>query len=438
MTLAPSKLEPDIVMTSISQPLVVDEGPMELWVGQERYGNVDGSLSLRWLPSTALEMEGVYTGPPLSFDARGVTLRSARFGTADRVLLTHLSPWPTSRPVRGILSGPLTVGELVPCERLRFSLVNFPEYLGSPVTTKQGGRWCARMSGCSEELSWNVDAIDEVTDLRRTAAEAGGFLISHVGELRPRHGELSIESAQSLIHMLHWFFGFLRGAWTGPIFPRGCEGDTVRWRQFSSWKIDEPARVHTWLPRTNALDLSPLFQGFSALWSDANWREALVTALGWFVAANASRAPNETRLVLAQIALELLAWTWLVETRATYHRRAFGKLKTAERIRALLCDRGIPLPVPDHLGELVDLLGADVPDGPALIVTLRNALVHSGDNDRLRVHRITGTQLHLAGQLALQYFELVLLALCGYREKYVKRGFRGWRGADECLVPWHS
>jgi hypothetical protein len=44
----------------------------------------------------------------------------------------------------------------------------------------------------------------------------------------------------------------------------------------------------------------------------------------------------------------------------------------------------------------------------------------------------------LAGQLALQYFELVLLALCGYREKYVKRGFREWRGADECLVPWHS
>lgn len=259
-----------------------------------------------------------------------------------------------------------------------------------------------RLSASSEDLSWSVDGIEEVAELRGTVDRAGGFLVSHAGELMSREGHLTVERAQSAIELLHWFFGFLRGAWTGPVFVRGCDATITHWRQFASWKIDEPRTVSTWLPRVSPLDLTPLFQGFSALWSNANWRGVLKTALGWFVAANASRAPNETRLVMAQIAPDLLAWVWLVETRSAYRRSKFEKLGAAGRIRALLADRGIPPTVPEYVGSL------------------------------------TGTQLLFAGELALQYFELALLAICGYRGKYARRGWRGWRGADECPVPWHG
>jgi hypothetical protein len=48
----------------------------------------------------------------------------------------------------------------------------------------------------------------------------------------------------------------------------------------------------------------------------------------------------------------------------------------------------------------------------------------------------SGVQLWECSQLALQYVELVLLAVCGHGGLYARRGWRGWKGEDEIVVPW--
>jgi hypothetical protein len=47
-------------------------------------------------------------------------------------------------------------------------------------------------------------------------------------------------------------------------------------------------------------------------------------------------------------------------------------------------------------------------------------------------------QLFECSQLAIQYLELAWLAVCGYRGRYARRGWQGWKGDDEAIVPWTS
>ena len=136
--------------------------------------------------------------------------------------------------------------------------------------------------------------------------------------------------------MLHACFGFLRGAWSGPMFPQGLSDGQVVWQQFAPWAISPPREVPTWMPTRTQLDLSALFKGFTERWSDPAWRGPLTTAVWWLVEANARAARIETRIILAQVALELLAWVHVVETQHLHSRNDFKRLTAAGRLRALL------------------------------------------------------------------------------------------------------
>jgi hypothetical protein len=283
-----------------------------------------------------------------------------------------------------------------------------------------------------------VDEIPEVRELRQAAAQEAGFVISHVGELRPLEGPLDEASSQVMLDMLRLFFGFLRGAWSGPVFPQGFTEHQKSWEQFAAWNVSESREVRTWLPQRDPIDLNRLFAGFVERHSDPAWQSPLRTALSWYVEANSSGTAHETRLVLGQVALELLAWVELVETREIHSRSAFKSLSAADKVRSLLHLLHIPCDIPSHFVELQSLQEGEASDGPGVLVRLRNALVHATENRRALIKSVLGVQRWEAGQLALQYVELALLALCGYQGKYARRCWRGWKGGDEVFVPWEQ
>jgi hypothetical protein len=159
-------------------------------------------------------------------------------------------------------------------------------------------------------------------------------------------------------------------------------------------------------------------------------------AVSWFVEANGPGISIESKIVLAQVALELLAWVHLVETQRLYSRKAFDALKAAGRIRALLDHIGVPLAIPSYLTTLSAIYPSKALDGPGVITSVRNDLVHATDVSRAAISSLSVEQLFECSQLALQYVELVLLAVCGYSGYYARRGWHGWKGDDEILVPW--
>jgi hypothetical protein len=435
----PDRLEPYILMKTLNEPVAVAHGRFKLATADKALGTVEGRLYFRWLPSTAMEFDGSYSGSPIDVGSEGVTLSIDDLGLSSSVLTTNVTWGPVPAQIRGVFLNKATLAVGPAFDRLRFCLVNFPQYFGHAVRYEtQGSRGYqrGRLRAASPHFLCITDAIPEMDGLRKAAVRESGFVISHVGELKALEGRFDQALAENALNLLHLFFGFLRGAWSGPVFPQGFTGDKKTWEQLAGWRVSEAKEVPTWLPQRNPVELDALFCGFAEHYSDTLWQSPLIRAVRWYVEANSSGPLDATRLVLGQVALELLAWVEVVEARHLHGRNDFRRLSAAGKMRSLLEHFQIPCDIPSHLSELQNLQEGEAFDGPGVIANLRNALVHAGEKHPAPAKPVSGTQWWLAGQLAIQYVELSLLALCGYQGMYARRGWRGFKGDDEAFVPW--
>lgn len=435
----PNRISPYILLDELNQPVPVASGPFRLIGATD--GVLHSDLVFRWVPSTVVEFDGSYEQPQVDLDGPPWSLVSdgeQPFTTP--VLITHTTFGFQSSEVRGITQKPFDIGA-GPFDQLRFSLSNFPDYIGAPVQYERNGNrgfMAGRLETIAEQGRCQVDEVPEAAELVKQAGRDAGFVLSHVGRWVPASGSMTVQDAEAVVRMLHFWFGFLRGAWAGPLFPQGLVDGHVVWRQFASWKLSESREVRTWFPQRKPIDLSSLFTGFVRHWHDPQWQRPLISAISWFIEANASRTALESRIVLAQVALDLLAWVHVVETDRLHSRTDFKRLSAAGRIRVLLHRVGVPAAVPGHFTHLSSLLQGDAFDGPGVITKVRNSLVHSGEDRRGDSQVVSGMHLVECSQLALQYVELGLLAICGHNGHYARRGWHGWKGDDETLVPWHQ
>jgi hypothetical protein len=323
-------------------------------------------------------------------------------------------------------------------DRVSFYLVNFPSYMGSAIrldNSSSRGWFLGRIALATPKLTCTIDEIAEAKDLRQQAEREGGWVLSHVAEIVPS-SPLAPESLSALMGDIHLFLGLLRGAWCGPLFPEGYKGQSLVWEPLATWHVEDPNAVDTWLPERSPLSLSVLFENFLRSRESGAWSEPLKLAVSWYVAANSSYVPNEVRIVLAQLALDLLAHVELVEVRSAFPHQAFQDLRAARRVQELLRHLRIPEAVPSYLSDLDALARSHGSDGPAILVFLRNRLVHATERSRRDLAAVDGVHYLEAAHLALSYVELCLLALLGYQGKYSRRGWHGWKGADEADVPW--
>ena len=279
----PPRIEPYILVKDLSERVPIAPGPFKL-VGLTR-GVLDGELAFRWHPTTAVEFDGKYDQPHPTLEHSDWTLESEG-STVFKVpvLVTNISHGGDISAVRGIVQEPFNIGT-GPFNRLRFCLANFPDYIGDVIryqTEGGSGVFAGRLQTTCDAGECRLDGISEVAELVKRASRDPGYVLSHVGE-------------------------WVRSAWAGPLFPQGVSEGELVWRQFASWKLGETREVQTWLPQRRPLDLSSLFRGFVERWHDPIWRDPLISAISWFLEANSSRIAAESKITLAQVALELLS-----------------------------------------------------------------------------------------------------------------------------------
>jgi len=357
----PERIAPYIRLTRPDEPISLPHGHLRLTGTID--AQLDADLRFRWSPSAQIEFEGT-SDKPLSLLPRAASLEDDWSLVSERdtiftapVLVTNIINASAGKPtrVRGIVARSFTIGG-GPFEALRFCLANFPSYTGKAIRYEvegQQGAVAGRLEMRSEDGCLQIDKIPEAQELIKKVERDAGFVISHVGLWAPSSGTMSAKEAESLLTMLHFWFGVLRGAWTGPLFPQGINATSeVVWRQLASWRLRTSQRVPTWLPERRRPDLSAAFQGFAQRWNDPAWRDPLLTAVSWLVEANAPEASNESRIVLARMGLELFSWVLLVERQHLHHHNDFEGLSAAGRIRALLHHIGVPTALPGHLRRL--------------------------------------------------------------------------------------
>ncbi len=326
-----------------------------------------------------------------------------------------------------------------------FHLFNFAEFRGpedyslvSGNTSQVSSKHC----GCVvlEAGGWRITlaATVDTRDLAKALKEQGGHVITHVGTVARDDGStFNTAEAEDVLTCLHYFLSFAIGRWAGLALPVGFDADGDR--VYEQWGMRRTSPdlwdgAMAWFDPLCGGLLKEVFPGFFALWNSELWRRPLTEALYWYLGACRGGAGIgvDTGLILAQTALELLAWTYCVQDRKMVSQAAFKPrgLSAADKLRLLACSVGVPTHIPAELPYLLAKPGHKWIDGMEAVTAIRNSLVHPD----------AGSQMapdwdYDAWRLSLWYIELTLLRLCGHHGRYANRLRTRWAGQVE-VVPW--
>jgi len=422
----PQSLEPEFVMASPDEPIRLAIGMFDLLRDGRLLGHLEGEITLEWTPKLRIICTGGSDAAFTEiFDDRPLHLRVPQLGLTAQAFVTSVKSG-QRHEIQASLMRVENLG-LQNTQQFRFYLVNFPFILGELVRTGSGphaGASRDRLRMTAGSLVCTIDRIGRTGHLDASKSKPG-YLLTHVAEVQKSGQSITPRELQEILDLLYWLFAFMRGARAGPVLPSVDYPFAEHWISVASWTVDEARRVDTWLPDHSPIDVDCLFGGFMNKWSNSVWNEALKTTIAWYVAANAPSTPNEARIPLCQIALEVLA-----------SLRGLEDGPAHERIRSLLQGLNIPTQVPPRLQALDTYATGLGVDAPECLTRIRNKFEHPTAKNRKHAGTVDGITRMQAAQYGIELFELCLLALMNYRGKYARRAFQGWKGDDEIPVPW--
>jgi hypothetical protein len=428
---------PPYLMSHCNEPIPVYQGAAVLALEAEELTG-EAVATVRWQPRprTVIELQlqrlpanlGVFqlsgargrlTLPDIGMSL-DVFLRSPTIGT---VIILRLEP----------ASDTTTDPEAAGAEVIQFQILNLMEfYAGAgagPVDALQSEHW-----RCELHPEGNARA------LLKQLEQEGGYALTHRCTLTRRDGGVINRNASGeVLHAMAHFFAFIQGAWAPPLFARGLAAAAVCWcewhhRYHQRWQSHFPS----WFNEAEGESMQQLFPGFMARWESELWRDALRTTVYWYVQCNREGFGIDGALVLAQAALERMAWTYVVEDRCLLSAKAFSKLPADDQLRLFLASAGVPV----ALTEYSPALGRRAKehnwaDGVQAIVEVRNALVHGNPTGRKKHFSDGGRDvLFEAWQLALYLLELAVLRICGYEGMHASRLDLPQMLGKVVRVPW--
>jgi hypothetical protein len=453
----PPALEPVYTTNDINQPILLYDGLLEI----QQDGRIlegSGVVEFDWFP---------YSGVKYQFQSN--TSGSIDFSTDAHLKLTEhetsakisLSSIKVGEIITasGNISEAISIGSDRDLEYLLCHIVNFHDLLGRPVAalSDSAGSYRFIERNVLEAEGWKLtlDQLRTTTKHVEQLNRQGGFAITHVANLERADGQtFEGKEAIQFLDLCSHFFSFARGFRIPIILLVGYNSAKERvWQHWDSRACLSWRGISSWFPKCENGVLAQLLPGFLKWWR--SWDEDIAnTALNWYLESNINAAKLEGSIVLTQVALELIAWTLLVEQEKVISGEGFDKLPASDKMRLLLSKFNISTKLPPDwetsVSELYKRLGQQPPqplqnlvamakkngntwvDGPHAFTEFRNGIVHPKRLKKV-LNADAGATFEVCS-LGRWYLELVLLALCSYQGKYVNRLLRP-RQAPE-FAPW--
>jgi hypothetical protein len=436
----PTRLPPLYATSNVDEIVPIFSGHFEVKSDSDAVSGL-GKIELKWFPSPRVswDLEAVDAGAFHSFFLLGpVKLKIPGYDNEISAQITSLNT-SSDKPIQlfGIVDngeGRQTTRELA---YVIFSLANFTPFFGAVVRNDDGTQ-ASKSRAILVGGGWRItlDGLWSQDNQRGELDEH--FFLSHVGRVEREDGStFRSDEAKPILDDLYWFLSFCRGRPTPAILPVGFDRDgRESWSEWGSWKIYRFKEKRNWYNDFSAEGLERGFPGFLHLAGDSVWNKPVRLAIYWYL--EAENAGNDSGIILAQAAFELLAWSYFVETEQRYSAGRFDVMRFREKLTLLLHEVGVPLVLPQTLQELATSAStAGWNDGPSALVGIRNAMVHPTTKNQNRIDVLTGSTLFEASQLSLWYLEMILLWLFRYHGSYSNRLIiSGWKGEEVAAVPW--
>ncbi|MGA2258374.1 MAG: hypothetical protein ABSG53_27230 [Thermoguttaceae bacterium] len=372
----------------------------------------NGVIELQWVPGIEVRFD-IPDLPPVPVGKLGMGLAiPGAIGTGP-ILMT--------RATRGLLRGPLQLGQNVLLSTVRVSLVNFfhllPPWSIAPVVWDVDG-W---------QITFN--AVPDAARLTKEVEATGGYAITHAVRIeRQDSAGFSIDDFKALSEVLRRFLSFVQGRWIALVLPVGYDsGEQAVWREWGPWRMDSWGNYDSWADPQEGSHLGEAFSGFLRRRQDAFWKETLDSVIYWYVESNHNPLSLETSIILAQVALERLAWHYLA-IQSGMSKRKCDDLHAEGRIKKTLVDHRVPIDIPAQFREMTSHGCKDVVEG---LIKVRNDLAHPtalmGADGRLLIE---------TREASLWLLEILLLRLFDYSGLCAdRRNPARWAGTVSPMPP---
>jgi len=314
-----------------------------------------------------------------------------------------------------VLTGPAKQ-DSQPVTEVRAPVVNFTPRIGNAIFASHGTSspvhttWAGSLTLKAEQ--WVFDLHSPKDD--GAIDQLYGHGITHTIRVTsagpsPYKADTSLQEALSRMRL---WMTFAQGAHCGPCWPIGFDesGNPV-WRDLCTPRLDPYTRVPNWFTVLYAREQTSSFEMFYSAMEHSVWSKTLPRAVAWYAEANRTAHTNlERSIVLSQIALEGLAYSYCVDAHTLVRTQAFKKLDAHDQLRLMLSAAQIDIEIPSHMRRLVKFAAGHNYDGPQTIAEVRNAIIHPiPKNNELQRIASEGESRRNVCELALQYVELAIL-----------------------------
>jgi len=307
-----------VKMDQVNESILIYEGKFELKLGSKVIA-ITGKLHFEWFPTLGSKFSG--TAVNVSFfnvmpffnepDKVDLLIDGVTFGNAK---LTEVADFPTGANMEGTVSYGVRGDKSIPVKKVKFAIPNLRSFFGN--VTKEGIEFGERVSRTritfeNEDYLIVIDKRHKYEDFRKELKNKGGYLLLYSGELTKKKNNIRLEELNNLFRCFSNFLWFLNGRRCSPLFVQGIYEDEVIWTEYSRTLVDQFKNVSSWPQKHDINGLNELWQNFYLIWENDNDKDFLISAIHWYIEANAISGYVEGAIIMSQTALELI-YNWLL------------------------------------------------------------------------------------------------------------------------------
>ena len=404
----------------------------------------DGDVKMKFLPMPKIYVHGLFENVDIPFNA-AVSCSLFRdevpsFCFNDMAVEGYLGNPAPKEAGDGVVSlvwrpsiTPIAVcgNDATTMIRAKFHVFNFLDFLYH--NNKQNHHNEITLTGGGWEVELSPPNV--TPENTKSPKEHNGYKLTHVGRIQKTGGsQFTGKDLEECLHALGLVLSFARGDWCEPVCVKGYDesGECV-WEKLSPPRSQSFRGNFRWFDEFHAEQLQPFFKCFMEKWKLDDWRNTLLHAIHWYLAAN-NEYP-EAGIILAQAALERL----FHQVPVPEERQEKEDVPASKRFHKLFEHFNIPCDMPPYFPCLESIADKKNWDAPRTLTEIRNFLTHPEDRQRI-LNALDSAKLSVfdayfeASNLYLWYLEMCILAACGYEGNRLKRR---WPREVEA-VPWSS
>lgn len=245
-----------------------------------------------------------------------------------------------------------------------------------------------------------------------------GNEITHVGSITKKDKKIfNTKEIEQLLFSIEWYLSFCSAQSVSIPIQIGFEKESKVWGNYvtKDGVIKHFQDTYGWVPLGEVDSFNKFFSNVATKLKQELWKDILPIVLNWYLEVKGD-GMLENKIISTQIALEQLAWTYLVNQEQMLDKEGYKKLRATDILKLFCYQLNIPKEIIDGHFLEDDFVKKYQNDGVFMFVDFRNNLVHP--DKKVNAHLLDKNIQFTVYQQGVYFLERAITGILGYEGEY--------------------